>query len=54
LRIRHELIHRWIDEGKNAEEIARTLSMDMTQVILISMWPLVEEEPVSSGSAPHA
>ena len=40
LRIRHELIHRWIDEGKNAGEIVDILSMDTMQVVLISMTPL--------------
>jgi hypothetical protein len=40
LRIRHELIHRWINEGRVPTEISATLSMDPQQVLLIAMTEL--------------
>ena len=39
LRERHLLILEWIAEGQTEAEIARLLSMDPTQVTLISMTP---------------
>lgn len=40
LRIRHELIHRWIGEGKTPAYVVDTLAMDPMQVTLIAMTPL--------------
>lgn len=49
LNERHRLILAWMDEGKPIAEIRRTLSMDDTQVLLISMTGLESTAPHQHG-----